>query len=375
MSIPQTADIDHMFYPRVEDPKDADAVGWVFKSKTEFVPYWFKLPELGESDVRAKVLYSGLCQSDVSTAREKWGACNFPLCPGHEVVAEVLQVGPAVTSVKAGDKVGFGPFRTACFDCAACKKGDDNLCLGVESYEKYLYGLYFGGYATHIQVPASHTFVLPPGLDLANVPPVLCAGCTVYPPMKKYITEPGASVGIIGIGGLGHLAVQYGRAMGLQVTAFTTSPEKVDEIKKLGAHEVVVVDKELKELSKHQSKFDCLVNTLPVCEEASFTAYLMTLCNGGTLIQVGLPDSETQLKIPFGPLIMKQITVAGSAVCSVADTRDTLEFTAKHGIRVAVESFCFEDFPKALDRLENGKPHFRCVVNVEDFVNKHFPAN
>ncbi len=374
MSLPQTAEIDHMLYPRVEDPKDADAAAWVFKSKSEFVPYWFKLPEVGESEVRAKVLFTGLCYSDVLSGRERWGACNFPLCAGHEVVGEVVQVGTAVASVKVGDKVGFGPYRSACFDCVECKRGDDHLCYHVEDHEKQLYGLYFGGFATHIQVPASHTHVLPQGLDLANVPPVLCAGCTVYPPMKRYITEPGASVGIIGIGGLGHLAVQYGRAMGLQVTAFTTSADKVDSIKQLGAHEVVVVDKELKELAKHLGRFDCLVNTLPVSDEASFTAYLMTLTNGGTLIQVGLPDANTKLQMPFSPLIMKQIAVVGSTVCSVSDTRETLEFTAKHGIKVAVESFSFEDFPKALDRLENGKPQFRCVVNVEDFVNKHFPS-
>ena len=363
-----------MFYPRVEDPKDADAVAWVFKSKSEFVPYWFKLPELGESDVRAKVLHTGLCQSDVLTGREKWGACNFPVCTGHEVVGEVTHVGSAVTSLKAGDKIGIGPFRSSCFSCSECKRGDDHLCYQVEEHEKNLYGVYFGGYATHIQVPATHAFVLPQGLDLANVPPVLCAGCTVYPPLKKYATEPGASVGIIGIGGLGHLAVQYARAMGLQVTAFTTSSEKVEAIKQLGAHDVVVVDKELKELAKHFGKFDCLLNTLPVSDEASMTAYIMTLTNGGTLIQVGLPDVDTKLKIPFSPLIMKQVAVVGSIVCSVADTRDTLEFTAKHGIKVAVETFSFEDFPKALDRIENGKPQFRCVVNVEDFVNKHFPA-
>lgn len=374
MSLPQTADVDHMLYPRVEDPKDADAVAWVFKNKNEFVPYWFKLPELGENDVRVKVLHTGLCHSDVMAGREKWGASNFPLCAGHEVVGEVIQAGSAVSSVKVGAKVGIGWFRSACFNCAECKRGDDNLCYHVDEHEKVLFGLYFGGYATHIQVPATHAVVLPEGLDLANVPPVLCAGCTVYSPMKRHITEPGASVGIIGIGGLGHLAVQYARAMGLQVTAFTSSADKVESIKKLGAHEVVVVDKELKELAKLHGKFDCLVNTLPVSDEATITAYIMTLTNGGTLIQLGLPEAETKLKIPFSPLIMKQVSVVGSAVSSVGNTRDTLEFTAKHGIKVAVETFSFEDFPKALDRLENGKPQFRCVVNVEDFVNKHFPA-
>jgi D-arabinose 1-dehydrogenase-like Zn-dependent alcohol dehydrogenase len=221
-------------------------------------------------------------------------------------------------------------------------------------------------------VPSTHTFVLPEGLDLANVPPVLCAGCTVYPPMKRHITKEGASIAVIGIGGLGHLAVQYAKAMGHHVAAFTSSAEKTDYIKKLGAHEVIVVDKELKVLADHAGKFDYLINTLPNCDSATLEGYLDTLANGGTLIQVGLPDISQQFSISYMQLIKKQITITGSIVSSVKETRETLEFTAKHGIRVETEDFSFEDFPKAVDRLEHGRPFFRCVVNVQDFTNKHF---
>ena len=371
---PQTPDVDHMFYPRVEDRKEADGMAWVFKDAKQFVPYYFKFPDLGEGEVRAKVLYTGLCHSDVMTVREKWGPCNFPCCPGHEVVGEIIRVGSEVKDLKVGDRVGFGPFRNACFECKYCKRGDTNLCEGIDSTEKLLYGLYFGGYATHIQVPHTHSFKLPAGIDIANVSPVLCAGCTVYPPMKRHVKEAGASIGVIGIGGLGHLAVQYAKALGLKVGAFTTSENKVESIKKLGADEVILVDKEMSELKKHTGKFDYLINTLPVNDEASFAAYVMTMANGGTLIQVGAPEADNLLKIGFGLLITKQISIVGSAVSSVQETRDTLEFTAKHGIKVQVEEFMFEDFPKAFDRLENGKPQFRCVVKVEDFVNKYFPV-
>lgn len=372
MALQQTPEINHQIYTRVEDQKEADGLAWVFKSKTEFVPYYFKFPVLGESEIRAKILFTGLCHSDVMTGREHWGPANFPVCTGHEVVAELTHVGAKVEGLKIGDKVGVGPFRNACFDCKYCHKGADNLCDVLPGQERFLYGKYFGGYATHIQVPSTHAFVLPEGLDLANVPPVLCAGCTVYPPMKRHITKEGASIAVLGIGGLGHLAVQYAKAMNLQVTAFTSSAEKIEYIKKLGAHEVIVVDKELKALAEQAGKYDYLLNTLPSCDPATLAAYLNTLANGGTLIQVGLPDIKEQFSISFMQLIMKQITIAGSIVSSVHETRETLEFTAKHGIKVETENFTFEDFPKALDRLENGRPFFRCVVNVQDYTNKHF---
>jgi len=372
MALPQTPEITHMFYPRVEDPKDADALAWVFKSKTEFVPYYFKFPDLGEGEIRAKVLYTGLCHSDVMTGREHWGPCNFPCCAGHEVVGEITMVGSEVKDFKVGDIIGLGPFRSACFECEQCKAGQTNLCSALDGTEKFLYGLYFGGYCTHIQQPASHTFHIPKGLDLANVPPVLCAGCTVYPPMKRHIKKEGASIGVIGIGGLGHLAVQYGKAMNLHVAGFTTSADKIEYIKKLGAEEVIVVDKELKELDKHGGKFDYLLNTLPVTDTKTIEAYLGTLKNGGTLIQVGLPNATDMFTMSFFTLVARQLTIAGSIVASVEETKDTLEFTNKHGIKVACENFSFADFPKALDRLENGRPHFRCVVNVKDYTDQYF---
>lgn len=369
--IKQTSEIDHMLYQRVEDPKDADALAWVFKNKDEFVPYYYKFPELAEDEVRAKVLHTGLCHSDVMTGREKWGPCNFPVCPGHEVVAEVEKVGTAVKDFKKGDLVAFGPFRNACFECKHCKTGATNLCTKVD--DQFLYGLHFGGYSTHIQQPAHHTFHIPEGMDLANLPPVLCAGTTVYAPMKRHIKEKGAKVAILGIGGLGHLAVQYGKAMGLEVSAITTSSDKVDYIKKLGAAHVIVVDKELKELKKHVGEFDFLINTLPINSKDLLEAYVSTLTNGGTLIQVGLPSIDESFNISFFSLVAKQISIVGSIVCSVQETKDTLEFTKKHGIRVETENFTFEDFPKALNRLENERPIFRCVVNVEEFNKKHFP--
>lgn len=371
--IPQTKDINHPIYARVEDPKDADALAWVFKNKDEFVPYYFKLPEIKDDEVRAKVLYTGLCHSDIMTGREYWGPAKFPVCTGHEIIGRVEKVGSAVTDFKPGDIVGLGPFRTSCFHCGQCNEGADNICKDIDITDRFIYGTYFGGYCTHIQQPATHTFHIPQGMDLANIPPILCAGVTVFAPMKRHITKPGAKVAVIGIGGLGHLAVQYGKAMGCEVTGFTSDPEKVEYIKKLGAAHVIVVDKEFKELKKHEKEFDYLVNTLPISNRNIMESYVSTLTNGGTMIVVGIPNLEEPLVLGFFSLVARQITLAGSIVASVQETKDTIEFTHKHGIRVETENFSFEDFPKALNRLEHGKPHFRCVVNVEDFNKKHFP--
>jgi len=372
--IPACKDIDHQIYKRVDSASEADGLAWVFKNAKEFVPYYFKFPELKADEVRAKVLHTGLCHSDSMTGRECWGPCSFPLCAGHEVIAQVTQVGADVKNVKVGQVVGYGPLRKACFECKYCKKGENNLCCGLPVPERLLYGQYFGGYATHIQQPACHAIPIPAGMDITTAPPLLCAGATVFSPMQRFIKDKSAKVGVIGIGGLGHLAVQFGHAMGNYVAGFTTSKDKVDYIKKLGADEVIVIDKEGKEFANHQDKFDFLVNTLPVSSPELLEGYMSTLTSNGTLIQVGAPDINTKMAFSFMLLIMKQIKVVGSAVGSTEETAHMLQFAHDHHVKVEAEKFSFEDFPKALDRLENGRPQFRCVVNVEDYNKQHFPS-
>ncbi len=365
-------DCTHQLYPRVDNEKDADAVGWVFKNEKEFVPYYFKFPPIDDKEIRVKILYTGLCHSDVMTARQKWGPANYPLCPGHEVIGEVVLVGKGVTDKKVGDWVGYGPIRSACWKCRYCQKGLDNLCSGLEMPERILYGKYFGGYASHIQQPATHAIRIPKDMDISTAPPLLCAGATVFSPMARHIKDPQAKVGVIGIGGLGHLAVQYAKKFGNYVAGFTTSESKVEEIKKLGADEVIVVSKDFSSLKDHQDKFDYLVNTLPISSEQTMSAYLSTATNNGTLIQVGLPDANTPFETSFPQLLFKQLTITTGAVGSVKESEEAIAFAHKHGVKVQAETFAFEDFPKAFDLLENGKPHFRCVVNVKDFHEKHF---
>jgi D-arabinose 1-dehydrogenase-like Zn-dependent alcohol dehydrogenase len=370
----QTSGVDHMLYKRVEDPKDADACAWVFKNKSDFVPYYFKFPALAPDELRVKILYSGLCHSDSSTGRNEWEPCDYPVCTGHEVIGEVTMVGSDVSRFSVGDKVFVGPIRNCCNECEQCKRGDDNLCCNMDNLDRFLYGRYFGGYATHIQQPAHHIIKMPEGMDERTAAPLICAGVTCLVPMQRHIKEKGAKIGVIGIGGLGHLAIQYGKALGCEVTAFTTSEDKRAECKMLGADDVVVVPKDLKILADYMESLDYLINTLYVIDMPILEAYLLTLKSGGLMIQVGLPPRKQPMKMSWHSLVFRQIAIVGSLCGSINDFKETIKFSHKHNIKVITEEYSFEDFPKALNRLENERPHFRCVVNVKDFTDRHFPT-
>jgi D-arabinose 1-dehydrogenase-like Zn-dependent alcohol dehydrogenase len=372
-TIQQSSGVNCKRYPRVENPKDADACAWVFKTAWDFVPYYFKFPNMAPHEVRAKVLYTGLCHTDVGVARGDMFKPEYPLCPGHEVVGKIQMVGSEVKDLKIGDIVMLGPFRDSCFKCEQCKRGDDNICSCLEFYDHFTYGHYFGGYATHFQQPAHHCFKVPEGMDIRTAPPLVCAGVTVLVPMLRHIKEKGAKVGIIGIGGLGHLAIQYGKVIGCNVTAFTTSEDKMMECKALGASEVVLVDKNLKSLELYKDKMDFLVNTLYVIDMKTYEAYLGTLKNGGVMIQVGVPPLSQPMELNWATLIFKQIAIVGSNCGSIEESKQSLEFSLKHNIKPVIEEYTFEEFPKAFNRIEKERPHFRCVVNVQDFTDRHFP--
>lgn len=368
----QTSGVDHVLYKRVENTKDADACAWVFKNSGSFVPYYFKFPALGDDEVRVRIHYSGLCHSDVSFGRNEWQPCDYPVCTGHEIIGQVVMVGPKARNFKEGDHVFVGPFRNACWQCEQCKKGHDNLCSNMSSLDKQLYGRYFGGFATHVQVPAHHCYHVPTGMDERVSAPLICAGVTVLTPMERHIKQKGAKIGVIGIGGLGHLAIEYGKTLGCEVIAFTTTEEKAAECKMLGADDVIMA-KDPKAILKYKDKLDFLINSLYVIDMASFEGYLSTLKNGGILIQLGLPPVNDTLKMSWHTLVFKQIAIVGSLCGSVREAQHVLDYSNHHNIKVITEEYSFEDFPKALERLEKERPHFRCVVNVKDYNDKFFP--
>lgn len=283
-------------------------------------------------------------------------------------MAEVESLGTDVKDFKIGEKVGFGTLRACCDNCVSCKKGKENLCTD-QTIERFTYmGTHWGGFSTHIQQPAAFFFKLPEGLKEELAAPLLCAGITVYSPLKKYLKE-GDKVAVLGIGGLGHLAVQFAAKRGHHVTAVTSSLDKKDLIMGLGAKEVLVMSDE-KSYKEHCGKYNIVINTLPSAK--NFNDYIKLCAPEAHFVQVGAPEASEALTLNPVPLIMGEINIVGGSVGNRADTVEMLNECVKHDIYPMVEEYDFENFDKGFDRLEHGKPKFRVVVKVKDFANERF---
>jgi len=369
------AEATHPIYPRAT-PETADGVAWVFYDKNTFAKYYYKLPEVGPTDVRIRALYAGLCHSDVMSGREKWGSQLRPLCPGHEVAGEVVAVGKDVKSVKPGDSVLFGPTRDSCGDCSYCHEGETTLCPRTEGSEKFLYGRYFGGYASHQQQPESHCFKIPAGLNISNAAPLMCAGVTVYSPMARHLKK-GQRIAVLGVGGLGHLAVQYGVKMGLTVDALMSGikTDKKDYVKSLGVDQI----HEWKTpgvLSSLKGTYDAIIYTIPVSlPRDEMDALMQTMRPRGKMIIVGFPDIAEAMTLSFASQIVNEYSIIYSCVGGRKITEEMLQFSADHKIECLCEHFGWHEFPQALDRLENGSPKFRCVVDMDQFTKDFAKKN
>ncbi len=357
---------EHPLYIHQSKVEDGDAIAYAFVSKEKTVFFPYKQPELEDHEIRANVLYSGLCMSDSHAARSKWGPANYPLAPGHEIIAEVSEVGKGVTKYKKGDKVAFGTTRACCGSCEYCISNKEPLCINCPD-ELETYGFHWGGYSTQIQQPADFFIEIPEGLDLKRAAPLLCAGITVYNPIKQY-AKPGMKACVIGIGGLGHLAVQFLAKLGHEVTAVTNTLEKENFIKALGATNVITMNnKDI--LKKFIGKHRFVINTLPVSND--FEQYLSLCAPSSYFVQVGLPDIEEKVSFGLTNFALKEISLVGSYVGSRKDTTDMLKLCVEKDIYPICEEFPFEEFDKALNRLENERPKFRCVVNVGDYSKKN----
>lgn len=320
----------------------------------------FKLPTIQDDEVRLRILHAGLCHSDCFKMDEQWGKnVLFPLVPGHEIIAEVEKVGPKVKRVKPGDCVGVGVFRDCCGSCEHCRKGDDQLCLDVPY--TWTYDPYLGGYSTHMQIKGDFVHPLPPNIPKSKAAPILCAGVTVFAPLKRWGT-PGARCGVIGIGGLGHMALQFANKMGMHVVAISTSPTKEAEAKHFGAREFVCSknDLDMKRISTTE-KLDLILNTAYVPD---VTNYMNALKAGGCFIQTALPEVSQPVLFNNLDLVVGQKIFTGSIVGSRRDEQETLDFCDKFGVCPLVENYTWADFPKAYKRLHDGSPRYRCVVDV-----------
>ncbi len=318
-------------------------------------PYTYELPPIDPEHVDIRVEYCGICHSDLSMLRNEWGFSTYPLVPGHEVVGRVEAVGSSVKNLKVGDRVGLGWFSESCMTCPQCMGGDHNLCGSSEST---IVGRH-GGFADRVRAHWAWTVKIPYALSAASAGPLFCGGITVFSPIVEFHVRPTDRVGVIGAGGLGHLAIQFLNKWGCEVTAFSSTPDKVDELTKLGAHRVVH-SRDCEALKAEAGRFDFIISTVAVPLE--WMSYVAALAPKGRLHTVGAIPAPVSLDA--FPLIMGQRSFSGSPLGSPATTALMLEFCARHGIAPMVEEFPLSEVNKAIDRLENGSPRYRVVLKA-----------
>jgi uncharacterized zinc-type alcohol dehydrogenase-like protein len=323
--------------------------------RAPFEPYTYELPEIGLEDVDIKVEYCGICHSDLSMWQNAWGRSHFPLVAGHEIVGTVVNVGDAVHSVKVGDKVGLGWFSDSCLHCNPCLSGQHNLCDNVAIT---IAGRH-GGFADTVRCHWVWATPIPEPLDVSKAGPLLCAGITVYYPLVQLGIKPSAKVAVIGIGGLGHLALQFFSKWGCEVTAFSSSPDKAEEARRLGA-DFVVNSRSDDEMANLAGKFDLILNTVDVT--LNWQAFVETLAPMGKLHTVGAVPEPLQVRP--GSLIFGEKSLSGSALGTPAITREMLDFAARHNIEAMTEEFDFKDINAAFAHLESGKARYRVVLKM-----------
>jgi uncharacterized zinc-type alcohol dehydrogenase-like protein len=344
-----------------------EARGYAVHSPSDrFQPFSFERRSPNPNDVAIAIRYCGVCHSDLHTARGEWGGTRYPCVPGHEIVGEVTAVGDAVTKFRVGELVGVGCMVDSCLTCEACREGLEQYC------ENGFTGTYngptqdtgdntYGGYSDLITV--REEFVLKvnhPREQLAAVAPLLCAGITTWSPLRHWKVGPGQKVGVVGIGGLGHMGIKLARALGAEVVAFTTSPTKVEDARKLGAHDVIVsTDKA--QMKVHRGTFDFILNT--VAAPHDLDAFIVMLKRDGAMCLVGVP-AEPHPSPSVANLIMKRRTLGGSLIGGIPETQEMLDFCAEHGIVSDVEMIAMKDIDAAYDRMLKSDVKYRFVIDM-----------
>jgi uncharacterized zinc-type alcohol dehydrogenase-like protein len=315
--------------------------------------YDFDPGPLGDDQVEVAVTHCGICHSDLSMLDNEWGMTNYPLVPGHEAVGTVVAVGPHVKTHTVGQTVGVGWYSGSCMGCRQCMSGDHNLC---PTAEQTIVGRP-GGFADRVRAQAAWAVPLPAGLDPAAAGPLFCGGVTVFNPIVQFDVRPTHRVGVIGIGGLGHLALQFLNKWGCEVTAFSSSAGKADEVKKLGAHRVVN-SRDDDAMKKEAGRFDFILNTVNV--KLNWQAYIDALAPRGRLHTVGAVAEP--IALAAFPLIVGQKSLSGSPLGSPATTATMLEFCVRHGIAPVTERFPLSKVNDALAHLRAGKARYRIVL-------------
>src|SRR5438874_8292984 len=319
-----------------------------------------------ERDVQIEILFCGICHSDLHSVRNEWSEfmpTNYPIVPGHEIVGRVTKVGSAVTKYKPGDLAAVGCMVDSDRTCPQCKAGFEqycpNLTLTFNSPDKYLGGVTYGGYSASIVVDEHFVLRVPPNLNVAGAAPLLCAGITTYSPMRHWGVSKGKKVGVVGLGGLGHMAVKFAHAFGARVVVFTTSPSKKEDALRLGADEVVV-SRNGNEMQKHSGSFDFILDA--VSAEHDVNVYINLLGRDGNMTMVGAPAKP--LPVAALGLIMRRRSFSGSMIGGIAETQEMLDFCGKHNITADVEVIPIQKVNEAYDRLVKADVKYRFSIDM-----------
>lgn len=335
----------------------------VTKAGNNFEKTTIERRDLRDDDIRIDIKFAGICHSDIHTVRQEWGDIEFPITPGHEIAGIVSEVGPGVTKYKVGDRVGVGCLVDSCGECEQCKNGQEQFCtkgsVGTYNADNYDGERAQGGYSQQIVVTERFAVRIPDALELDVAAPLLCAGITTYAPLKRWGARPGTTVGILGVGGLGHMGVKIANAMGAEVYGISRTMDKAADSERLGAvGHIATNDEQI--FRDHRGQFDIILNT--VSADLPMDKYLGLLKPYGALVSVGLPNGNYD--IAPGSLIVGSKAVAGSMIGGIPETQEMLDFCAEHGIGATIETISADQVDQAYDDVVAGKVRYRYVIDT-----------
>ena len=341
-----------------------------FSATTPLVPHTIDRRDPGPTDVQIEILYCGVCHSDLHTVRGEWGTPTYPCVPGHEIVGRVVAVGTSVTGFKPGDRAGVGCMVDSCRNCDSCNTGLEQYCDNrkvtwtYDSRDAHTGGVTYGGYSTTIVVDEHFVVHVPASLDLAAAAPLLCAGITTYSPLRHWNVGPGSHVGIVGLGGLGHMGVKLAHAMGAHVTLFTRSVSKIDDAMRMGADDVVVTSEAGWDSvrARHAAPLHLIIDTVALSHDLN--PYLATLGRDGVMTLVGLPPTPHP-PVHANRLTSKRRSLAGSGIGGMRETQEMLDFCAEHGIVCDIELIKIQKINQAYGRMLRSDVKYRFVIDME----------
>ena len=333
-------------------------------AKTDLVPYQFDRREVGPNDVALEIAYAGICHSDIHQVHEEWGPALFPMVPGHEIAGTVTKVGSSVTKFKVGDLIGVGVFVDSCRKCDNCKAGLQQYCAEsmtgtYNGYERDGKTVAMGGYSNYFVVNEDYAVTIPANLPLEGVAPLLCAGITLYSPIKHWNVGPGKKVAVMGLGGLGHMGVKFAVAMGAEVTVLSHSPSKEKDALAMGAHHFVST-KDEKIFADHEKEFDVILNTISA--EIDINLYLNLLKLDGTLVVIGLPGKPYAVHV--GSLLNGRRSIGGSMIGGIPELQEMLNFCGEHKIVSDVEVIKADYINEAYTRTIASDVKYRFVIDA-----------